>query len=147
MSLNFIIYAHPQMSSKSKLQLLAAAAGAAATAAAVATSVAGHDAAAETAGGSIAQVDESGKSVGGVDAAGSRVASGVRTPDGRCRLFGRLRGDAGKLGPQIFEEQLLLSSEAELQPSEDVIHDRLGEADVGIAGPAAGLESGVSKFL
>src|SRR5581483_630697 len=30
---------------------------------------------------------------------------------------------------------------------EDVIHDRLGEADVRIAAPAAGLEAGVREFL
>src|SRR6266849_5740823 len=51
-------------------------------------------------------------------------------------------------GTQVVEEQLLLSAEeAELEPAEDVVHDRLGKADVGVAGPAAGLEAGVREFF
>src|SRR5713101_4454287 len=49
---------------------------------------------------------------------------------------------------QVVEEQLLLSAEeAELEPAEDVVHDRLGEADVGIVRPAARLKARVRKFL
>src|SRR5882757_7925236 len=49
---------------------------------------------------------------------------------------------------QILEQHLLLpGEEAQLEPAEDVVHDRLGEADVGIAGPAAGLKAGVREFF
>src|SRR5579863_1610640 len=49
---------------------------------------------------------------------------------------------------QVLEEHLLLAGgEAQIEPAEDVVHDRLGEADVGIAAPAAGLEAGVGKLL
>ncbi len=34
-----------------------------------------------------------------------------------------------------------------MQPAEDVIHDRLGEADIRIAAPAAGLEARVRELL
>jgi len=52
------------------------------------------------------------------------------------------------LRPQVLEQELLLSGhEAQLEPAEDVIHDRLGEADVGIARPSAGLEAGVRELF
>ncbi len=55
---------------------------------------------------------------------------------------------APRFRPQVIEQQLLLSGEeAQLQPAEDVVHDRLGKADVGIVAPAAGLEAGVGEFL
>jgi hypothetical protein len=42
---------------------------------------------------------------------------------------------------------LLAGEEAQMQPAEDVVHDRLGETDIRIVSPAAGLEAGVSKLL
>ena len=52
------------------------------------------------------------------------------------------------LGTQIVEQRLLLAGEeAQLQPAEDVIHDRLGVADVRVMGPAAGLEAGVRELV
>src|SRR5208282_446253 len=53
-----------------------------------------------------------------------------------------------RLGAQVLEQELLLSAEeAHLQPAENVVHDRLGKADVGIARPSAGLEARVRKLL
>src|SRR6516162_2841770 len=59
------------------------------------------------------------------------------------------RSDAAHvLRAQAVEERLLLAGEeAQLQPAEDVIHDRLGVADVGIVAPAAGLEAGVRELF
>ncbi len=37
--------------------------------------------------------------------------------------------------------------EADLDPAEDVVHDRLGVADLLVAGPARGLEAGVGELL
>ena len=37
--------------------------------------------------------------------------------------------------------------EADLDPAEDVVHDRLGVADLLVAGPAGGLEAGVGELL
>ena len=34
-----------------------------------------------------------------------------------------------------------------MQPTEDVVHDRFGVADVGIVGPSLGLEAGVLEFV
>src|SRR5204863_4374119 len=49
---------------------------------------------------------------------------------------------------QVLKQQLLLAGEeAELQPAEDVIHDGFGKADVGIVGPATGLEARVRKLF
>src|SRR5436190_12525093 len=49
---------------------------------------------------------------------------------------------------QVVEQQLLLSAEeAELEPAEDVVHDRLGKADISIARPPTGLEPSMSKLL
>src|SRR5215831_6180704 len=53
-----------------------------------------------------------------------------------------------RLQTQIFEQHLLLAGEeAQLQPAEDVIHDRLGKADFGIVCPAAGLETRVRELF
>ena len=41
----------------------------------------------------------------------------------------------------------MAGEEADLDPAEDVIHDRLGVADLLVAGPAGGLEAGVSELL
>ena len=41
----------------------------------------------------------------------------------------------------------MAGEEADLDPAEDVIHDGLGEADFGVAGPAGGLEAGVGELL
>src|SRR5258706_8332618 len=60
--------------------------------------------------------------------------------------FGSRRAQRSRT--QVVEQQLLLSAEeAELQPAEDVVHDRLGKADIGVAGPSTGLEAGVREFL
>src|ERR1700760_4276917 len=37
--------------------------------------------------------------------------------------------------------------EPQLEPTEDVVHDRLGKANLLVAGPARGLKAGVSEFL
>ncbi len=114
------------------------------------------------AAGGVAEVNQVFEGVGGVDvvsgcASGSGVAKGVL----RLRAFGRSAqedrstffGHAGRaahhvLGLEAFEEGLLLSGEeAHLEPAEDVIHDGLGEADVGIMAPAAGLEAGVGELF
>jgi hypothetical protein len=128
---------------------LAAAAGAAAVHAFVATAVADHDRSADVATGSVSHVDHVGEGVGGVHAAG-RWSLVVGRWDRTYRAvqiayaFGRWL----RLGAQVFEEELLLSAEeAHLQPTEDVIHDRLGIADVSIAGPAARLEARVREFF
>jgi hypothetical protein len=41
----------------------------------------------------------------------------------------------------------MAGKEPQLEPAEDRIHDRLGEADVFIAGPAGGLKTVVGKLL
>ena len=59
-----------------------------------------------------------------------------------------VRADAVQPWPQVLEQHLLLAGqEAQLEPAEDVVHDRLGEADVGGFAPAAGLEAGVGEFF
>ena len=62
------------------LELLTAAAGAAAAHAAVAAAVSGHDAAAEAAGWGVAQVDDAGERVGGVDGTRERSLVAGRWP-------------------------------------------------------------------
>ena len=52
-----------------------------------------------------------------------------------------LGGEAGE------EVELVSGEEADLDPAEDVIHDRLGVADLLVAGPAGGLEAGVGELL
>ena len=52
------------------------------------------------------------------------------------------------LGTQAVEQRLLLAGqEAQLQPAEDVIHDRLGVANVLVMAPAARLEAGVRELF
>src|SRR5438067_11166590 len=47
-----------------------------------------------------------------------------------------------------FEQVALFGlDEAEVQPAEDVVGDRLGEADLAVAAPAARLEAGVRELL
>ena len=59
-----------------------------------------------------------------------------------------LAGLALRLGAEAGKEvELVAAEETDLDPAEDVIHDRLGEADVGVAGPAGGLEAGVGELL
>ena len=41
----------------------------------------------------------------------------------------------------------MAGKEPQLEPAEDLIHDRLGEADVFIAGPAGGLKTVVGELL
>jgi hypothetical protein len=41
----------------------------------------------------------------------------------------------------------MAGKEPQLEPAEDLIHDRLGEADVFIAGPAGGLKAVVGELL
>jgi len=125
---------------------LAAPARAPATPTPIARTIPRHDAAAEAATGSVAQVDDAGQRVGRVNRTASRLsASALRTPDRGRRILFHARCAAQ---PQILEQHSLLSSQKpQLQPAEDVIHNRLGEADVGIAGPAAGLEARVRKFF
>ena len=53
----------------------------------------------------------------------------------------RCGGEAGE------EVKLLAAEEAQLQPAEDVIHDRFGVADLLVASPAAGFEAGVGELL
>ncbi len=52
------------------------------------------------------------------------------------------RGDAG-----IFLGLSVLGQELISHPAEDVIHDGLGEADLGVIGPAAGLEAHVAELV
>ena len=134
------------------LRLLAAAAGAAAASAAVAAAVSGHDAAAEAAAGGVAQVDQARQGVGGVDGAGSGLsASGFRTARSGSLTSPyafRLMRYARRPQAEVLEQHLLLAGqEAQLEPAEDVIHDRLGIADVGIAAPSAGLEARVRELF
>jgi hypothetical protein len=133
---------------------LRAPARAAATPAAIARTVPCHDAAAEAAGGSVSEVHDVGQRVGGVNGA----ATGPHLLDStghRSRTFTDKRSltrvifsrSGPRLWPQIVKQHLLLSGKAQLEPAEDVIHDRLGVADVGIAAPAAGFEARVRKFF
>src|SRR5437868_15438137 len=47
-----------------------------------------------------------------------------------------------------FEQVTLFGlDEAEMQPAEDVVGDRFGEADLAVAAPAARLEAGVRELL
>ena len=67
---------------------------------------------------------------------------------GRPPYIFRLRAEGCRPRSQVLKQQLLLAGEeAQLQPAEDVVHDRLGEADLGVVGPAARLEAGVREFL
>ncbi len=129
-------------------RFLATAAGAAAAHAFVATAVADHDGAADVARGSVSHIDHAGERVGGMDGTSSGRGRPSHTGiDGAVEVADTFGGGPG-LGAQVVEEQLLLSAEeAQVQPAEDVIHDGLGKADIGIAGPAAGLEAHVLEFF
>src|SRR6516225_11680141 len=53
-----------------------------------------------------------------------------------------------RLQPQVLEQHLLLpGQEAQLQPAENVIHDRLGKSDFRIVRPTARLKAGVRKLF
>src|ERR1700739_1647197 len=118
--------------------LLAAPARAPTTPAAIARTIPRHDAAAEAATRSVAQVDDASQLVGSVYRTASRLpVTALRTPDRGRRILFHTRCAAP---PQILEQHSLLTGqEPQLQPAENVIHNRLGKADVGIARPAAGL--------
>src|SRR6185369_8335998 len=123
-----------------------------ATSAAVAAPIPRHDGSAEAAGGGVAQVDESGESVSGVHGTGRRTSGfGPLVRNRRAAGFSyrfRLRSGTGRPQAEVFEQHpLLAGEETQLQPAEDVVHDGLGEADVGIVGPAAGFEAGVGKLF
>src|SRR6266566_2217287 len=60
---------------------------------------------------------------------------------------GAFYGD-GLLGGEAAEEvELVAGEKADLNPAEDVVHDRLGVADLLVAGPAGGLEAGMGELL
>src|SRR5271165_4097876 len=90
------------------INLLAAAAGAAAAHAAVAAAVAGHDAAAEAAGGCVSEVDDARQRVGGMNRTSDL---GLRTSGWRafksCGAF-RLRSEGCGPRSEVLEQQLLL---------------------------------------
>ena len=71
-----------------------------------------------------------------------------RTGAGVCHAFVCGRQCAWDSGAQGVEQELLLAGEeAQLEPAENVVHDRLGESDLGSAAPAAGFEAGVSELF
>ncbi len=86
-----------------------------------------------------------------MDGASARfTGSGFWTAHAARRFFdlGGLRNHSRRFEPQVLEQHLLLSGqEAQLEPAEDVVHDRLGVADVGIAGPSARFKASVREFL
>src|SRR5579872_3099648 len=135
------------------VQPLAAATSAAATAASVATTVSGHDAAAEAAAGSVPEIDQAGERVGGVNGAGASSRFPVLSSQRRCGAvyvfdLRRLRDGGRRAQSEILEQHLLLAGqESQLEPAEDVVHDRLGVADVGITAPATRLKSRVRELL
>src|SRR5208282_2238085 len=128
----------------------AAAAGASAAHALVATAVAHHDGAADVATGSVSHVDQVGEGVGCVDRAGASGGRG-RPPYtwiNRAVQIAYTFRRRLRLGSQVLEQELLLSAEeAHLQPAENVVHDRLGESDIGIVRPSARFEAGVGELL
>src|SRR5580658_4511923 len=118
------------------------------TPAAIARTVARHDAAAEAARGSVAQVDDAGQSVGSVHRTLPRPLVIGRRPGTIHVAIWQLAAGNWRLHSQILEQKLLLpGQETQLQPAEDVVHDRLGKADVGIAGPAARLKPRVRELF
>ena len=97
---------------------------------------------------SVSHVDHVGQCIGRVNRSSSQfpVLGSHRSQAGiqAGRAFWRWL----RFGAEIFEQELLLAAQkAHLEPAEDVIHDRLGEANVGIGGPSAGLEAGMREFL
>src|SRR5260370_35506463 len=79
----------------------------------------------------------------GQDDGRRRIGDGAFDGDGVLSL--RL---ALVLGGEAAEEvELVAGEEADLDPAEDVVHDRLGVADLLVAGPAGGLEAGVDELF
>src|SRR6516225_1681754 len=80
------------------------------------------------------------------DVTGGRVAHLDDAAERASRIF--TLGNSQLNGHWIRPEQLALfaSNEFQFKPAEDVINDGLRVADLGIAGPAAGLEASVRKF-
>src|SRR5438105_1757736 len=127
---------------------LTTAAHAAAAHAAIARTVAGHDRAAERAGRRVAQVHETRKGIGGVHGTDRWSLVVGRWCSSAVQIAHTFRSRLQRSRTQVLEQQLLLSGqETQVQPAEDVIHDRLGVADVGILCPSLGLEAGVLEFL
>src|SRR6266496_648852 len=114
----------------------------------IATPIPHHDRAADMAAGRISHVDHAGQRVGYVTRALPLVVG--RWPEVRraIQFSYAFRVHAIQPRTQVLEQQLLLSGEeAQLEPAEDVVHDRLGKADLGILAPAAGLEAGVRELF
>src|SRR5262249_11245321 len=66
----------------------------------------------------------------------------------RGRLRSRLSYTTFGERLHILEQRVLASgNEADLQPAEDVIHHRLGNGNLGVAGKAGGFEAGVLEFF
>ena len=85
------------------------------------------------------------------------LAAAARQPR-RDRPFPLLqpRLDPGALALDLGADRLLavrggglvlLGQEAQRHPAENVVHDRLGERDLGVAGEAGGLEAGVGELV
>src|SRR5438445_9724610 len=105
----------------------------------ITTAISHHDRAAEAARRRVAQVDDAGQGVGGMD----RVRRGHGGRERPPYIF-RLRAEGGWPRSQVLKQQLLLAGEeAQLQPAENVVHDRLGKADPGGPGAGARLKSAV----
>ena len=98
---------------------------AAALHAAITGAVSDHQRAAESACGCVSQTDDLAESFGGI-------------VDLRPRLF-PVR--------QFEEDSLLTFEESEFEPAKQIIHERLGVADLLIAGPTTGLKSRVAKLV
>src|SRR5580692_10726379 len=101
-----------------------------------------HNAAAEAARRSVAQIDDPSQRIRRVQGTRLRASAfGLRLQSIHLSNFRRLRADPRQLRPQILKQKLLLPSQKpQLQPAEDVVHDRLGKPDVGIASPPARLK-------
>lgn len=66
----------------------------------------------------------------------------------RGRQLGRTGFARRRRNDHVLEQRELLSGdEADFQPAEDVVHHRLGNRDLLVAGEAAGLEAGVLEFV
>ena len=85
----------------------------------------------------------------GVDWRGdSGEVRGLLAADGASGAERDFAGTIVGRGVHAGEEvELMAGEEADLDPAEDVIHDGLGVADLGIAGPAGGLEAGVGELF
>src|SRR6516162_10014013 len=136
--------AEPGVSPLDRRNSLRAPARAPALGAAIARAVSRHNRAADMACGGVAEIDNFFQRVGGVDYTG-----GGRT----------LLGDAGhrrlatrncffRTWAKAFEQRLLLAfEELDVEPAEDIVHDRFGEPDVAVRRPAAGLETRVRELF